>query len=203
MKTLVRPSGKINYVNAGAAISAGDVVDLGTMIGIAIVDIAASTGEGQIALDGVHELAKENSVAHAVGDLVYYDGTECTKTPGSSTLAGVVVKAAGSSVRVVDVDINRGVPPRTSSMSASEYFSVAHTVTSGEASANQVDIDTGFGEAPTGKIINVLRSGVDVKEDAIVSNLTAGDAGKVRIADGGATYNTTAGDIIYLFAWLD
>lgn len=81
-----------------------------------------------------------------------------------------------------------------------KIYAIAHTVTSGEASANQADIDTSFAAAPDVFLVQILRSGVDVKEDAVVTALGSGDVGKIRVADGGATYSVTAGDVIHLLA---
>lgn len=203
MKNYRNSSDKIDYVNASSAISAGDVVDLGSIIGIAINDIAATTGTGPIAISGVFTLAKETGVAHSVGDLVYWDGTECTKTPGVLTLAGTVVVAAESADDEEYVAINVGVPARTTSLSFAKIYCASHTVTSGEATATLVEIDTSFAATPTGWIVQVLRSGVNVLEDGVVTALSGGDIGKIRIANGGATLVLAENDVINLIAWKD
>ena len=77
-------------------------------------------------------------------------------------------------------------------------FRSSHSVTAGEVSAHLVDIDTGFTTAPLGWIVQIYRAGVDIKADAIITN-PATDI--IRIADGGATYDTTEGDVIKIFAW--
>lgn len=77
---------------------------------------------------------------------------------------------------------------------------VVHTVVADEDTANLADIDTGLGSTPDVFIVQILRSGVDVKSDAIVTALGGGDAGKIRVADGGATYVLTAGDVIHIIA---
>ncbi len=66
-----------------------------------------------------------------------------------------------------------------------------HTVTAGEASANAAVIDTGKVSA-VGQIVQVLRSGADVTVDATISMAS----GVLTVADGGATYNVSAGDVI-------
>jgi hypothetical protein len=72
-----------------------------------------------------------------------------------------------------------------------------HTVTAGEASANQVDIDTGLADTSLANIaVTVSRSGSIVTDDAVI---TEPSAGTIRVADG-SSYNTTAGDIITWFA---
>jgi hypothetical protein len=91
---------------------------------------------------------------------------------------------------------------RVTNSNAAKTFVGAHTVTAGEASANQVDLDTGFAAAPSVVLYDVYRAGVKVTADAIMSRLSAGDLGKIRIADGGVTYNTTENDVIELTAYM-
>jgi len=70
------------------------------------------------------------------------------------------------------------------------------TVSAGQATANAAVIATGF-TTVTSAIVQVLRSGVDVTADAIITF----SGGNVSVADGGATYNTTAGDKITVLAF--
>ena len=68
-----------------------------------------------------------------------------------------------------------------------------HTVTAGEATANQVDIVTGLADTTVANIgVTVSRAGSIVTADAAITEPVAGT---IRVADG-STYNTTAGDII-------
>lgn len=72
-----------------------------------------------------------------------------------------------------------------------------HTVTSGEATANLVNIVTGLADTSLANIaVTVTRSGSIVTDDAVITEPTAGT---IRVADG-SSYNTTAGDIITWFA---
>ncbi len=66
-----------------------------------------------------------------------------------------------------------------------------HVVTAAEAVANVAAIDTDKPGA-TGFLVQVWRSGVDVTSDAVVSIA----AGVLTVADGAATYNMAAGDVI-------
>lgn len=66
-----------------------------------------------------------------------------------------------------------------------------HTATAGEATANEVVIDTGMTGA-TVFVVQIFRSNVNVMGDAVV---TLSD-GVLTIADGASTYAVTAGDVI-------
>lgn len=70
----------------------------------------------------------------------------------------------------------------------------AHTVTAAEASANAAVISTG---KSIGFMVQIFRSGVDVTADAVISQT----GGALTVADGGATYNVTAGDVINWIAF--
>ena len=65
-----------------------------------------------------------------------------------------------------------------------------HTVTSGEASADKVEINTGMAGA-TGFIVQVLRSGI-----VLGSAKASITAGVLRVENNGETYVVTAGDVI-------
>ena len=65
-----------------------------------------------------------------------------------------------------------------------------HTVTSTEAGADKVEINTGMANA-TGAIVQIVRAGVVVGADAKPSLA----AGVLTVADG-STYKVTAADVI-------
>lgn len=97
---LYRTDGKIDYTPSGAALSSGDVVDLGAFIGIAVGDIADGVmGTLQTPFRCIYSGAKYTDEEISIGTTVYYDaGTETiTKTSGySEGAAGVCVKAAAA-----------------------------------------------------------------------------------------------------------
>jgi len=68
----------------------------------------------------------------------------------------------------------------------------AHTVTSTEASSNAATIVTGKPSAAA-FIVQIFRSGANVTADSVVTL----SAGTLTVADGGATYNMTSGDVIH------
>lgn len=102
-----------------AKVKNGEVVDLGTRIGIAGSDIEA--GEpGHIHVTGVFELAKKASEEIPLGAGVFYDSAEdeittaATRTEEDETVgntpAGFAVYAAAASDAVVFVKISAPVP---------------------------------------------------------------------------------------------
>lgn len=103
----------IPHTPSGSALDAGDVVDLGDLIGIAITDIA--DGQlGAIAIEGEFLVAKKQSPAETwtVGEKLYWDaGTESfTDTSAySEAVAGFVSRAAGSSDTTGYIRLTPGV----------------------------------------------------------------------------------------------
>ncbi|MCE5315171.1 MAG: DUF2190 family protein [Armatimonadota bacterium] len=96
----------ISYVNpTESKISYGDVVDLGTRIGIAACDIEA--GEtGTLAVTEVYELPASNAEAFVVGQEVFWDGTQLVGTAGDLTRAGWVTepKLLAGTVASIKID---------------------------------------------------------------------------------------------------
>jgi len=105
MKNYVQ-EGKTVSVTAPAAVTSGQYVVVGAIRGVAAYD--AAQGEPvEVATEGVFTLPKVAADNIAAGDLLYWNGTACTKVPGSGSrpLVGVAVKAAGNGVTTVAVKL--------------------------------------------------------------------------------------------------
>ena len=97
----------LDYTNAGSAkIEAGDVIVLGTKIGVAGCDIAVGA-VGSVHVEGVYKFPKATG-AITIGAAVYWDATNenITTTSTSNTLAGYAAAAAASADTTVLVKIN-------------------------------------------------------------------------------------------------
>jgi molybdopterin biosynthesis enzyme len=71
----------------------------------------------------------------------------------------------------------------------------ARTVVAADDTAGTLTIPTKLSSITT-VIVNILRAGDDVKDDAAVTF----SGGVITVADGGATYALTAGDVIHYIA---
>lgn len=95
-RTFRQPGEVLTWENdTGGDVSAGDVVVLGSVAGVALVDIADGE-EGSVGIAGVHELPKATGQAWDVGDVLNWDASE-----GEFTTSGVGsgdVDAAGKAV---------------------------------------------------------------------------------------------------------
>ncbi len=105
----IQPGAALEYTNStGAAIVSGQVVKVGSRIGVAFGDIAAGA-KGQLAMAEVWELPKlSTDDMSAVGTEVYWDDTakNITITATANTLAGYVFAAAGAGATTVQVKLN-------------------------------------------------------------------------------------------------
>ena len=98
--------GEVLDYKASAEVKNGEVVSLGTRIGVAGEDIAA--GEtGHLHVVGVFEMPKAASVSITMGAAVYYDAGAgaITTTSASNVPAGYAAAAAGANDATVLVKL--------------------------------------------------------------------------------------------------
>ena len=92
----VQEGGVINYANSGSAIAAGSVVVMGHTIGVALTDIAATTGVGAVAVEGVFTVPKVSAAVFAQGEKLIYDVSasafdDSLATPATGDITGGAV----------------------------------------------------------------------------------------------------------------
>ena len=90
----------LDYTPTGA-VAAGDVVQIGTLVGVAPRPIAANA-LGAVAVDGVFFFPKPTGVAYPQGTKVYWYGSSAV-TGVTGVQAGYVAKAAASADATVPV----------------------------------------------------------------------------------------------------
>lgn len=106
----------VTYANTGDAISSGGVVVIGEIIGVALEDIAATTGTGSVAIDGVFTCPAVSAAVIAQGEEVIWDATaeafeDNAHSPGTGDITGccVAMAASGNGVTTVRVKLNVGI----------------------------------------------------------------------------------------------
>lgn len=119
MTNYVQPGERMEYANAGSAISAGDVVVLENRIGIALTDISATTGVGTVELCGVYELDAVNDDAFGQGEQLYWDSSagKLTQVGAGNTPAGIAFEAKASSGTTARVQLTP-MPKRAANVAA-------------------------------------------------------------------------------------
>jgi predicted RecA/RadA family phage recombinase len=115
MTTLYVGEGKVlDYANTGSAISAGDVVVMQDTVGIALVDIAATTGVGAVAIEGVFTVPKTTGTAWVMGDNLDWDTSAgefhkgLTAASGDVASAGIAAAAAASAAATGQIKLLGG-----------------------------------------------------------------------------------------------
>jgi len=108
--TYVQAGDSIDYTPS-SAVSAGDVVIQGDLVGVAKLDIGASE-LGALALEGVFDFPKAGGTdAMSAGTVAYWDEAEGQAGPDDETSAnprlGLVVAEATAAATTVRVKINR------------------------------------------------------------------------------------------------
>lgn len=96
----------IDYV-ASSPVTSGQVLLIGTRIGVALAGIA-SGATGAVQVLGIFTIAKLSTDVVAAGALLYWDNTNSrlTTTASGNTLAGYATAAAGNGVTTVEISIN-------------------------------------------------------------------------------------------------
>jgi len=105
----------LEYSNTGSAISSGDVVIVGGLVGIAETDIAATSGAGTVCIEGVFEVACNTADLITQGQVLDWDASASefvdaigSAASGDNENGVVAMAAAGSGVVLVEVKLLPG-----------------------------------------------------------------------------------------------
>jgi predicted RecA/RadA family phage recombinase len=150
----VQPGDSIKYSNSGSAISSGDIVAVGNRIGIAVTDIAATTGEGTVSFKGVYTVAKDADESFAVGDALFYDSSDSTvtKTAIGNKWAGMAYAAADTADTTCEILLCPLLPK-----AAVVSFSAGTNLTAvSPAETTLSDLSTGGGNTYTDAAVNAI-----------------------------------------------
>lgn len=98
----------LDHTNAGAStIPSGSAVLLGTVLGVALVDIAVGA-TGSVAVEGVWKLARTSGQTYAIGAALYWDDTAkaITTTASGNTKVGYAAVASSASTTLAFVKLS-------------------------------------------------------------------------------------------------
>jgi predicted RecA/RadA family phage recombinase len=115
-KTYVNEGDVVVWTNGGSAVTAGTVIPIGKILGVALVDIAGSAS-GAVQIEGVFTCPKNATHAINIGESVIWDVSAgnfdySAATPATGDVSGapaVCVESAGSSATTVKIRFT-GVP---------------------------------------------------------------------------------------------
>jgi len=98
----------LEIVNGSTAITSGSPVVVGSVVGIALGDIAAN-GEGRVQVCGVFEVGKTASLAISQGDKVYFNtSTKLVTKTATDVFMGFAFKSATAEASTVQVSLAEG-----------------------------------------------------------------------------------------------
>jgi len=106
MKNYIQNGDFIDFT-AGATIESGDLVQVGSLFGVAVTDVA-NGAKGSLALKGVFELPKLLDAGDAVaaaGDPVYFKTGKVTGDDDGNPLCGYALEAAAADKTTVKVKL--------------------------------------------------------------------------------------------------
>lgn len=108
MASKINSGDYIDYT-PGSAVSAGDVVVLSEVVGIADADIPANE-LGALSLEGNYEVACLGTDVVSIGDKLYWDAGagEATLTASTHKVIGYATTASANGVVTVGVKLTRG-----------------------------------------------------------------------------------------------
>ena len=101
MDNYVQEGEILQFTNTGTAISSGDPVMMGNIPGVAVTDIAATTGVGSVQIKGVFNLSvvgadDSGNVAVALFDDIFYDSGVLNKDAQNGKIFGHALGTVGS-----------------------------------------------------------------------------------------------------------
>lgn len=109
----------VTFANTGAAITSGSVVVVGELLGVALEDIAATSGTGAVQIEGVFDLPKVDAAVIAQGEGVIWDSSEGefddnAATPASGDVSGsaVAMESLGATTGAL-IKVRLNVTPGT------------------------------------------------------------------------------------------
>lgn len=195
----VQTGNSIDYTPS-TAITSGDVIVQGDLVGVADTDIASSA-LGSISVEGVFAFTKAaGSITFAIDDPVYWDDTNNTAvaTPGAGPYLGLCVKAAAAA----DTEVHVKLDPHGRA-ERSLLFSAA----AASAAVTNTAVETAFDKAVTIPA-NTLRPGdvIRVRAQGTVTAANLADTLDIQLRLGATdvlatgAVDSAVGDIFFIDA---
>ncbi len=165
--------------NAGSAIASGAVMRQASLLGIAAVGLAATTGTGAMDTAGRFTLTALNTDVWPIGTPLGWDFTNSRLTPTFTDLPGgaefVATKAKANGETTAEVNIAKN---------HRRIVTINRLASAGEDTANAVVWDTGFGKDPSFFFVYIINASNVARLPAGAQTLgTGGNLGKITIAD--------------------
>lgn len=182
----------LDYTPA-SAVSAGDIVFVGSMCGQVVSAVGASE-QGALRVEGVIRVAKQSATVFANGDPVHWDsGNTRASTSAVSGLMGVAVGGGADGQTYVDVRLNAG------GVGSNGVLAAAQQALSGAGAINVTTYYTAW--TTTGANAGTLANGTYVGQQKKIKQIVDGGDGTltpVNLANGTTITFADAGDYVVL-----
>ena len=196
----------VDYTPA-AAVTGGDVVVSGGIVGISATDLAASE-KGALQIEGIYQVPKTTG-AMVAGQPVYWNPTGtpdsgdassgAANQTGNGTYMGIAVQAQASGDNTCLVILNAGLPPKQSAVTATADGLTTGLIPAGTSFATVTSTDANHQiSLPAGFIGQVLRILVGTTACELVSAVAADKVNEVTV---GATNRRSAKPSATKSAW--
>jgi predicted RecA/RadA family phage recombinase len=179
----------VDYTPA-AAVTGGDVVISGGIVGISPTDLAASE-KGALQIDGIFQVPKSTG-AIVAGQPIYWNptgtpdsgdsGSGAANQTGNGTYMGIAVQAQASGDNTCLVILNAGLPPKQSAVTATSDGLTTGLIPAGTSFATVTSTDANHQiSLPAGFIGQVLRILVGTTACELVSAVAVDKVNEVTV----------------------
>jgi predicted RecA/RadA family phage recombinase len=179
----------VDYTPA-AAVTGGDVVVSGGIVGISPTDLAASE-KGALQIDGIFQVPKSTG-AIVAGQPIYWNptgspdsgdsGSGAANQTGNGTYMGIAVQAQASGDNTCLVILNAGLPPKQSAVTATADGLTTGLIPAGTSFATVTSTDANHQiSLPAGFIGQILRILVGTTACELVSAVAADKVNEVTV----------------------
>ncbi len=165
---------RITFTNSGSAILSGAIVPVGERCGVALVDIAATSGTGTVSMEGTYLLPKDGDEAFTQGQRLFHDASDGTVTgtaTGGNKWVGYAEEAATESSTTCRVTLSP-LPKKAANVAYSAGTNLAALVVTATnvaasnftaadpAQPTKAEIDTGIDT-----VVLAIETALDLKAD--------------------------------------
>jgi predicted RecA/RadA family phage recombinase len=179
----------VDYTPA-AAVTGGDVVVSGGIVGISPTDLAASE-KGALQIDGIFQVPKSTG-AIVAGQPIYWNPTGspdsgdassgAANQTGNGTYMGIAVQAQASGDNTCVVILNAGLPPKQSAVTATADGLTTGLIPAGTSFATVTSTDANHQVSlPAGFIGQILRILVGTTACELVSAVAVDKVNEVTV----------------------
>lgn len=174
-EAIFKQDGKAVGYTPAVAVSAGQVVARGDLVGVATLPIAAGV-DGEIVIDGVFDINKTSALAIAVGDDVYFNDVtnEANKTAGIRALGVLTFPTIAANDE--SVTIGTGANQRVYTYKTTPGTTADWLAIGADAAGSRANLISAINSGRNGSAPNALVTAAEVTTTVVVTAINYGTA---------------------------